>query len=113
MNATTPEILSLRQVKEIVNTLPLTMGHGAVSRIAVLDIIDDAIRHAVSPHPFIVAIVAAAKDARSAALSEARHEVEALRVDEIVGAPIGYEHGWNEATRIFLAILDRLSRAAS
>ena len=38
------KVLALQQVRAIVNTLPLTMGHGAVSRIAVLDIVDEAVR---------------------------------------------------------------------
>lgn len=40
------------------------------------------------------------------ALREVRKAVVALRVDEIVGAPLGYEEGWNAATGAVLGFIE-------
>jgi hypothetical protein len=42
-----PDVLVLRQVRAVIDTLPYTMGHGAVSLVGVLDTIDEAIRRVI------------------------------------------------------------------
>ena len=60
----------------------------------------------LSQYPRLVA-ERAAKEAVGAERERIVKAVARLRVDEIIGAPPGYEEGWNRATAAVLAIVER------